>query len=41
MLQKLSKEEMVNTNGGHNGTAYNAGKVVGETINKVGVLLGF
>ncbi|WP_312081835.1 hypothetical protein [Empedobacter sp.] len=40
MLQKLSNEEMININGGHDGTAYNAGKAVGEAITKVGAFLG-
>lgn len=31
-LQRLSNEELLTINGGHDGTAYNVGKALGEGI---------
>ena len=38
-LDALKYDEIIATNGGHDGVAYEVGKVVGETIKVAGTLL--
>lgn len=41
MYTHLSKQELIDISGGHDGKAYEAGEVVGEIIKKVRTILGF
>ncbi|CAM3430711.1 hypothetical protein [Empedobacter stercoris] len=40
MLKNLTKDEMINIDGGHDGTAYEAGAAVGKFLNKAAVVIG-
>lgn len=40
MLEELTIEECININGGHNGTSYNIGRIVGDAVARAAVVIG-